>query len=51
MAYIRIRNGRHEAQVRRKGHPPISKSFTSKTAAKTWIKAVETDMERGHDSR
>ena len=47
MAYIRIRNGRHEAQVRRKGHPPISKSFTSKTAAKTWIKAVETDMERG----
>ena len=47
MAYIRIRNGRHEAQVRRKGHPPISKSFTSKTAAKTWVKAVETDMERG----
>ena len=47
MAYIRIRNGRHEAQVRRKGHPPISKSFTSKTAAKMWIKAVETDMERG----
>ena len=47
MAYIRIRHGRHEAQVRRKGHPPISKSFASKTVAKKWIKAVETDMERG----
>ena len=47
MAYIRIRHGRHEAQVRRKGHPPISKSFASKTVAKKRIKAVETDMERG----
>ena len=47
MASIRFRNGRHEAQVRRKGHPPLSKSFSSKTAAKQWIKATETDMERG----
>ena len=47
MASIRFRNGRHEAQVRRKGHAPLSKSFSSKTAAKQWIKATETDMERG----
>ena len=47
MASIRFRNGRHEAQVRRKGHAPLSKSFSSKTAAKKWIQAVETDMERG----
>ena len=47
MASIRFRNSRHEAQVRRKGHAPLSKSFSSKTAAKKWIQAVETDMERG----
>jgi len=47
MAYIRKRNGRYEAQVRRVGYPAVSKSFSSKTVAKKWIKAVETDMERG----
>ena len=47
MAYIRKRNGRYEAQVRRVGYPAVSKSFGSMTVAKKWIKAVETDMERG----
>ncbi len=47
MPTIRKRNGRYQAQVRRKGYPQATKTFTSKDAAKKWIKATETDMERG----
>ena len=47
MANIRKRQGRWQAQVRRKGYSQVTKTFTSKEAAKRWIKAVETDMERG----
>ena len=47
MANIRRRQGRWQAQVRRKGYSQVTKTFTSKEAAKRWIKAVETDMERG----
>jgi integrase len=46
MANIRKRQGRWQAQVRRKGYSQVTKTFTSKEAAKRWIKAVETDMER-----
>ncbi len=46
MATIRKRNGRYQAQVRRKGYCPVSKTFTSITSAKKWIKATESDMER-----
>ena len=47
MANIRRRQGRWQAQVRRKGYSQVTKTFTSKEASKRWIKAVETDMERG----
>ena len=47
MANIRKRQGRWQAQVRRKGYSQVTKTFTSKEVAKRWIKAVETDMERG----
>ena len=47
MASIRKRQGRYHAQVRRKGHPSITRTFASKTSATKWVKAVETDMERG----
>ena len=47
MANIRKRQGRWQAQVRRKGNSQVTKTFTSKEAAKRWIKAVETDLERG----
>lgn len=47
MASIRKRNGRFQAQVRRRGYPPASRTFTSREAAKKWIKTVEVDMERG----
>ena len=46
MANIRRRQGRYQAQVRRKGYSQVTKTFTSKEAAKRWIKVVETDMER-----
>jgi len=51
MANIRRRQGRYQAQVRRKGYPQVTKTFTSKEAAKRWIKVVETDMERGEFNR
>ena len=47
MANIRRRQGRWQAQVRRKGYSQVTKTFTSKEASKRRIKAVETDMERG----
>ena len=47
MASIRKRQGRYHAQVRRKGHPSVTRTFASKTSATKWVKAVETDMERG----
>ena len=47
MATIRKRQGRYQAQVRRKGQPLVTRTFASKESAKKWIKAVETDMERG----
>ena len=34
-------------QVRRRGYTPVSKTFTSRTAAKKWIQVTEADMERG----
>jgi len=47
MATIRKRQGRYQAQIRRKGQPLVTRTFTSRGSAKKWIKAVETDMERG----
>ncbi|MEC9372024.1 MAG: hypothetical protein VYB33_12055, partial [Pseudomonadota bacterium] len=47
MASIRKRNGRYQAQIRRKGYSEVSKTFSSRDAAKKWVKATETDMERG----
>ena len=46
MASIRRRKDRYQVQVRRKGFEPVSKTFTSRAAAKKWIQATEADMER-----
>jgi len=46
MANIRMRQGRYQAQVRRHGYPQATKTFTSITEAKKWVKATEIDMER-----
>ena len=47
MGYIRAREGRYQANIRRKGYPTVTKTFTSREAAKSWSKATEIRMERG----
>ena len=46
MASIRRRKDRYQVQVRRKGFEPVSKTFTTRTAAKKWVQVTEADMER-----
>ena len=47
MPSIRKRGSRYHVQIRMKGHPPISKSFSSLRLAKTFAKDVESKIERG----
>ena len=46
MATIRKYRGKFNVQIRKKGYPFASKSFTSLTVARKWASGVETDMER-----
>ena len=46
MATIRKRNGRYHVQIRKNGYPTLTQTFNSITAAKKWVKAAESDMER-----
>ncbi len=45
MASIRLRNGSWVADIRRKGHKSISKSFTTKAAAERWAREVESKID------
>jgi integrase len=45
MATIRRRNGRYHVQVRRKGFPPITGTFSRLTVARKWIASIESDIE------
>ena len=48
MASFRKRGaGGWQAQVRRKGYPPQSKSFTTKAAAVQWVRSIEYEMDQG----
>ncbi len=47
MGSIRVREGRHQANVRRKGYPTVTKTFTSREVAKRWIKSTEIAIEKG----
>ena len=47
MGSIRVREGRHQANVRRKGYAPVTKTFTSREVAKRWIKSTEIAIEKG----
>ena len=47
MGYIRVRNGRYESNIRRRGYAPVTKTFTSRDVAKRFIKSTEIAMERG----
>ena len=46
MATIRRRNGRYHVQVRRKGFPPITGTFSRLTVARKWIASIEADIEK-----
>ena len=45
MATIRKRNGRYHVQIRRKGFPPITGTFSRLTVARKWIASIEADIE------
>ena len=46
MASIRMRDGKYQVNIRRKGYPPVTRTFTSRRAAKSWSKTTEIQMER-----
>jgi integrase len=48
MATIRKRNGKYEAQVRRTGHPHISRTFIERRDAQQWARQMELAADR-HD--
>ena len=47
MGSIRKRNGRYQAQVRRAGTNPVSKTFQSKRDAAVWIRGIEARIDAG----
>ena len=48
MASFRKRgSGRWQAQVRRKGYPAQSKSFSTRAAAVQWVRSIEYEMDQG----
>ena len=47
MASIRIRDGKYQVNIRRRGYPTVTRTFTSRRAAKSWSKTTEFQMERG----
>jgi integrase len=47
MPSIRKRGSRYHVQIRKKGYPPITKSFSSLRLAKTFAKDAESKIERG----
>jgi len=44
---IRKRNGKFQAQVRRDGVTPVSKTFTSKKDAVVWVRGIEARIDAG----
>jgi len=47
MASVRRRGKGWQAQVRKHGQRPISKTFTHKADALTWAHTLESELERG----
>ena len=50
MGSIRKRNGKYQAQVRRAGASPVSKTFTHKKDALVWVRGVEARIDVGDTS-
>lgn len=47
MATIRQRGKSWQAQIRRKGHKPITKAFSTKGEAVAWARHIESEMDSG----
>jgi integrase len=47
MATFRARGNRWNVQVRRKGHPALTRSFTNRRDAERWARFMEAQLERG----
>jgi integrase len=47
MATIREHGNKYQVQIRKKGHQPISKSFSKRIDAEKWAATVEGDMAKG----
>ena len=48
MATVRKRGSSWQAQVRREGYPPLSRSFQTKAEAVSWGREQEHNIDRGH---
>ena len=46
MATIRKRGNRYHVQVRRKGFPPVTRSFLNHKDALEWGREIETQIDR-----
>ncbi len=47
MASIRRRNNSYHVQVRKKGYPTLTATFTDHSTALSWAKKVESEIDRG----
>ena len=47
MGSIRKRNDKFQAQVRREGVPPVSKTFSVKKDAIIWVRGLEARIDAG----
>lgn len=47
MASIIQINGKWRAQIRRKGHKPITKTHPTKAAATSWVRKIENELDAG----
>ncbi len=46
MASFRKRGSSWQVQIRRSGHPPVTRTFKSKSNADAWSRQVEAEIER-----
>lgn len=49
MATIRKRGNRYHVQIRRSGHPPLTRSFATKSDCERWARDQETKIDRGEN--
>jgi hypothetical protein len=47
MASFRKREGKWQVQIRRRGQPPLSKTFRRRSDAEFWARQIESELEGG----